>query len=262
MEAFLATNSAPVSVEENQATDESGFDQVDSTTWGGAYPHFDEEEIGPEEGTLKAGDSLEKIRAIALESYKDGTGMPEDSTGDMLVSKRRKSWWKSLPLFERIVIVVVAGLIVVVAGIAGFSANKFWQQPAPPVVSQPTITPSTLPSPIEVELPGAWTFKLTSSAVAAMPDKPGTGLWLMGSEVRRIIELPWNKQTEAVIQTFTPGDLIQIKFDDGSVLNYKVDQVTRVDATDTSILTDNKPSLLIILAGEKDTQRWVVIARP
>ncbi len=273
LEEFLATNLASTTEEDSQEDTNSGFTGLDYGSWGGAYPKIEEQDSQPSEELLAYDDSLEKIRAIALESYQDSSENPDgssasssdmtsDSIGEMIVAQPRKSWWMSLTVFERIIIGVFAGLVLILAGIAGFSANKFWQQAPPPVVIQPTITPSAFPSPIEVVLPGAWSFALTSSAVAVPPDKPGAGIWLMGSEVRRIIELPWNKQTEAVIQTFSPGDLIQVKFNDGSVLNFKVDQVTQVDATDTSVLTDNKPSLVIILAGEKSAQRWVVIARP
>ena len=246
----------------------STFERMDYSTWGGAYPEITEQPVYSEDERVSPQDSPEKIRSIALgpdlenlQNPESAAGMSTDQAEEVAYPRRRRSWWKSLPGFERALLVFVGVLVVALGGIAYLSAHNFWQQ-APPVVVQPTITPSALPQPVKVVLPGAWSFSLSSSALAVNPDTPGAGIWLMGSEVRRVIELPWNKQTEAVIQTFTPGDLIQVFFEDDTIMNYKVDQILRVSVSDTSVLTDNQPSLVIILAGEKDPDRWVVVARP
>ena len=91
---------------------------------------------------------------------------------------------------------------------------------------------------------------------------PTKSEWLVGTEVRRVVAIPWNKQIEAVVRTFDTIDTINLEMSNGDVLIYKVKSVAYVSTTDSSILYDTHPSLAIILIRQGDNSRWVVIAAP
>lgn len=117
------------------------------------------------------------------------------------------------------------------------------------------ITPSSL------KLPGGWIFYLQSNHMENGEWKPITAEWMEGATVRRVIALPWNRQSEAVIRSLVKGDEIDLFMSNNDVKGYQVEEVKQVSREDTSILTSNKPSLVIILYREDDAQRWVVICR-
>ena len=122
--------------------------------------------------------------------------------------------------------------------------------------------PANLPYPTGLTLPGGWYFPLEKSTIADGQWQPVTSEWLEGTELRRVVALPWNPQTEAVIKSFQAGDPISLYLSNMDIQRYKVASVERVPVANTQIYSDRTPSLAIILYKEKDTARWVVVARP
>jgi hypothetical protein len=232
----------------------------------------EQKESLPQEENALPGPNLEEIRSIALAESEEGEiaalpspeALPEEAAAvstERKTSKKGRSWWASLSTFEKILLGITVLLITSIAVIAIITANNFGTH-KPEATIQPTTTPSALPHPAFIILPGGWSFALNPSGLDTPLNASGTGAWLQGSEVRRVVELPWNKQTEAVIHSFVTGDPIQLVFDNNTTITYKVQQILRVGATDTSILTDVKPSLAVILAGENSDNRWVIIGMP
>jgi len=165
---------------------------------------------------------------------------------------------KSLAVLLILAVVSVSGLIVYLYMMS--------HQPGliPGVVAPTqTATPfSGTPVPNGILLPGGWHFKLDTGTMVEGKWNPQTSEWLDGTEIRRDVAIPWNKQIEAVIMTFQPGDIIQLEMNNGDNLEYKVVSVSEVSASDTSILYDVKQSLAIILYQADAEKRWVVIAEP
>jgi hypothetical protein len=126
----------------------------------------------------------------------------------------------------------------------------------------PRPLPADMPYPTRVDLPGGWSFPLERSTFVAGRWKPASAEWLEGTELRRVVALPWNPQTEAVIQTFERGDQIMVKMSNGDTVDYSITSVERVDSSDSKILSDNRPSLVLILYREKAEERWVVFCKP
>jgi hypothetical protein len=131
----------------------------------------------------------------------------------------------------------------------------------PPV---PSATPTIVvaPVPVGLRLPGGWSFQVGAGMMVDGKWAPTKSEWLVGTEVRRVIAIPWNKQIEAVVRTFDANDPINLEMNNGDVLIYKVKSVSYVSVTDSSILYDTHPSLAIILIRQGDSNRWVVIANP
>ncbi len=126
----------------------------------------------------------------------------------------------------------------------------------------PRSLPVEIPIPTGMTLPGGWYFKLDKSTFVKGAWKPVSSEWLEGTELRRVVALPWNEQTEAVIRTFKPGDVVGMDLSNSDTLTYRISEVKRVPVSDTSIFIDRRPSLLIVLYQEKATERWVVICYP
>lgn len=83
---------------------------------------------------------------------------------------------------------------------------------------------------------------------------------MSGTQVRRVVALPWSRQTEAVIRSFQTGDEIRLFFSNNQTILYKVSEVKQVPVNDVSILSDTQSSLAVILYQIGSSQRWVVIA--
>jgi hypothetical protein len=132
----------------------------------------------------------------------------------------------------------------------------------------PTATPASttealgIPVPMGLSLPGGWHFQVSTGHTVDGKWEPVSSEWLEGTEIRRVIAIPWNKQVEAVVRTFEAGDTINLEMSNGDRLSYKVQTVSQVPETETSILYDTHPSLAVILMDPEADQRWVIVAAP
>ena len=164
---------------------------------------------------------------------------------------------------------LLALLVVVVIVVVAMIAFLYTQRRTPVVVqispeatASPTIVSGDIPIPATLRLPGGFNFQLRRSTLTKGKWVPTGNEWLEGTEIRRVIGIPWTKQIEAVIQTLTFSDKIELVMSNNEVLTYKFQSVTQIVASDTSILYDSKPSLVVILFNPDDDKRWVVVAYP
>ena len=158
--------------------------------------------------------------------------------------------------------IAVIGLVSLIAYLfimsrqPGFgSSNRLVAEPTP----IPTVSP---PVPVGLLLPGGWHFDLAAGIKVDGVWNPTKSEWLMGTEIRRVIAIPWNKQIEAVVQSFEPDDLLELEMSNGDSFTYKVLTVSEIPVDDTSILYDIRPTLAIILTKPEAEKRWVVVAEP
>lgn len=127
------------------------------------------------------------------------------------------------------------------------------------------LTPSATvspPIPSGLILPGGWSFTLRSGVMVDGEWNPKTSEWLMGTEVRRVVALQWNKQLEAVVRSFEAGDVITLQMSNGDSFPYKVLTVSEIPVEDTSMLYDVRPTLAVILIKPDAEKRWIVVAEP
>ncbi len=187
----------------------------------------------------------------------------------------KQSLWmqlKSLSKLEQFLLVV---LVIAVIAVGSLIASLYLDRRRP-ITSQnsattgqnsqfPQVTTEIasgeVPVPVVLELPGGWKFPLKAS-VQGSPWTPTTSEWLSGTEIRRVVGVPWNRQIEAVVQTFGTEDVIILWMNNGDKQNYKVASVSQVDVQDVSVLHDTRPSLAVVLFNSSDNKRWLVIAYP
>jgi len=127
---------------------------------------------------------------------------------------------------------------------------------APAGVANPSVYPTSL------KLPGGWVFTLQQSTIKEDRWEPAAAEYLQNATIRRVVAIPWSKQTEAVIASFEKGDELLLFMNNNDVKGYKVEEVKQVSRDDTSILLDTKPSLVVILYQPDAASRWVVVCEP
>ncbi|HTP00979.1 MAG TPA: hypothetical protein VMJ64_06360 [Anaerolineales bacterium] len=198
------------------------------------------------------------LRQEALEGYISEPEPEEEGSRTSLPGRLRRSW-RYMPRTERNLLV---GAVVIVAlalmGAAAYGAVQFTPRPTP----APTRTASIVPIPISVSLPGGWIFPLSVGHVNAGVWTPQGAEWLEGTEVCRIVSLPWTIQLEAVLRTLKGNDEIKLSMSNYDSLLYKVQSIEQVPSNEISKLADNTPCLLVILSKANTDTRWVVTAKP
>jgi hypothetical protein len=170
----------------------------------------------------------------------------------------------ALPLMQKIllveaVLVAVALLVAVPYFVSLITRGQAEVQQIDLLV--PRSLPPGMPYPTGLTLPGGWHFALTKSTIAGGEWKPAGGEWLEGTELRRVVALPWNRQTEAVVQTFQTGDVVEITLSNDATVRYRVTAIERVPVDQVRVYTDIRPSLAVILYREDSDERWVVISQ-
>ncbi|NMC52982.1 MAG: hypothetical protein GYA48_05040 [Chloroflexi bacterium] len=166
-----------------------------------------------------------------------------------------------IDLNSREFLIVAASLVgIIIIAVATIYFTRHLAQIRLPVFSLPVAAQADGVYPVGMKLPGGWYFDLQPSYMENGEWKPQAAEWLEGSAIRRVIAVPWNAQTEAVVQTFTTDDKIQLYMSNEDIFAYQVSEVKRVPEDDTSVLFATKPSIVIILYQPKAEQRWVVIA--
>ncbi|HMD88489.1 MAG TPA: hypothetical protein VKF38_04945 [Anaerolineaceae bacterium] len=205
------------------------------------------------------------MRSMLLgeEAEQEGTStigpMPDFTEEGM---EKSKSWWARRTRLQ-IGMIILAGLVLV--ALVGIGAVYVMHRISPqvatpqPVVSVQQSEPNGI-YPIGIELTGGWIFSLNSSTLVQGLWVPKSAEWLNGTQVRRVVALPWSRQTEAVIRSFQLGDEIRLFFSNKQTFLYKVSEIKQVPVGDVSVLSDTQPSLAVILYQTGSNQRWVVIA--
>lgn len=207
------------------------------------------------QGAEEPAPAIEDVRSLALEDYVE----PEVDAAALAPQAREPFWQRArtwVRLHFALTIALAAGLVVLVA----LAAIQPWNQA--PIAQPNTPVPSDQPYPVGLEMTGGWFFDIQRSTIVNGVWQPQGAEWLDNSQLRRVVALPWNKQSDAVIQTLQRGDQINLVFSNNDLIPFLVKSVERLDQTDTELFSENKPGLVIFLYGEESGQRWVVLALP
>jgi len=176
--------------------------------------------------------------------------------------------WKTrlanLTLLQKIILVEAVAVVIALVIATPYFIRLIQQAQAPVEMAPanfqiPRALPEGVPYPTGVMLPGGWFFNLDKSTFVDGQWKPDGGEWLEGTELRRVVALPWNPQTEAVVQSFQPGDTIELYLKNDRSIQYEITQIDRVAVDEIQVYTDLRPSLAVILYREDSDQRWVVV---
>ncbi len=158
--------------------------------------------------------------------------------------------------------------------------------PSPTASPTATITPEIIPVvvPTIANTPTPTDFIVNDEDIASRNNEPasleiaglsyilGTGKikqgvwepkaaeWLDGSDLRRIIAIPYDVQTVDTLSRIPPGNVAKIRLRSGEIVKYKIAETFRVQRQQIEILAEKKPSLIIILSGEESIERTVITA--
>lgn len=195
---------------------------------------------------------IEDVRSEVLDGYEETPAVMVAPPPEPLPARAR-AWVRN----HRGLLIGILLLAVVVMVLA---AVKPWQRP--PITLPATPIPSEAPYPVGLEMTGGWFYDIQRSTILNNQWQPQGAEWLDGSQVRRVVALPWNRQSEAVVQTLARGDQINLVFSNNDLMPFLVRSVQRLEKSDTALFSENKPGLVIFLYGEESEQRWVVLALP
>ncbi|MBE0699583.1 MAG: hypothetical protein IH586_21880, partial [Anaerolineaceae bacterium] len=246
----------------NQETEKKPFEDIRSVLMDD-YQAVEQQRQGRsvEAGTAEEQNSSVASPAASKAAYAPGFLEPDE---DLYVSKPRnlKEWLATRTILQKIILVemilVVLGLVTAVP----FFFYLLMRGPQSPAIA-PNELAANLPYPAGLTLPGGWHFQLGRSTMVNNQWKPVQSEWLEGTELRRVVALPWNRQTEAVVLSFKPGDEIAVDLSNADTIKYSVERVEQISIEDTSIYSDLTPSLVIILYADENTDqaRWVVFCK-
>jgi len=189
-------------------------------------------------------------------------------------SSRRNQWWWLAPVAAIGAILALGAFLVMFLNEIPSSITPTAVTPTMAIVSQSTPTSVLSPTvpadagavdygfyePVNVELAGVSFALSTSSPVTGGQWLPAGAEWLIGTDLRRVIALPYSDSTRDTIEAMRPADIIRVKLASGDVIEYAFVQVERLGVQRTDVLTSMEPSLVIILYGDAASDRYVVTA--
>jgi hypothetical protein len=214
----------------------------------------------PKEGP--AGDNFMELREVALQDYVE----PEPPTQgpvnmflqDAVQQTKEFSLGQKLALAT--LIIMNLALVCILGVIFLFNLLQL-QVNLTPVPVEPTPLPAIAgPFPVQVTLPGGWSFDLKQGTLKDGIWQNEGAEWLRGTEITRWVALPWSEQLEAVVVTLGPEDQIELTLSNQDRQKYKVDAVIEVPVEKVAELNLDRPSLILILANRGADTRVVVTA--
>ena len=132
-----------------------------------------------------------------------------------------------------------------------------------PAVTIPPTAVESLPFPTKIQFPGGWSFDLQAGNLVDGNWNPTSAEWLRGTEICRLVSIPWSKQLDAVFQTFSVGNNIGLTMSNADLLNYKVEKVETVKSSEVfQIINRPSPCLVVVLTQENSDDRQILIGTP
>ena len=115
--------------------------------------------------------------------------------------------------------------------------------------------------PTGLQLPGGWFFYLQPGKIVDGSWNPEKSEWLWGTELRRVVAIPYSKEAEAVFLTLSKGDKFTLILSDQDTQTYRVETVQKVTSPEVELLLDQNPALIVILENSESVDRWVAICK-
>jgi hypothetical protein len=256
-------------------------------------PEVPEEQSEPENSTERSSpfifasdrtpNSALEMRDLLLDTIEDD-GDESDEGGNSREHKdsRRDGGWGTLEILLTIfTILLIAGIAFVFI----YSRNK----PAVPVATDIAPTPVLLEStptsiitqevppesialqatrsgvevfPVEILVSPDVSFKLSMSTIVNGEWKPNGPEWLDGTEVNRIVTIPWSPDLEKLVTSLKPGDPIKVVFNNQGQITYIIQLIDKVPVGQSGLFDASQPSLLVILYAQDSLERWVITSYP
>ncbi len=131
------------------------------------------------------------------------------------------------------------------------------------IPSAATPTAANSPIPIGLQFSGGWKLNLITGKIIDGKWQPKEAEWLQGTEICRMVSLPWSKQLEAVFRTAVPGDEILLIMNNSDQLKYKVESLKLFQENEINQFYDRvTPCMVIILNQLNSNSKRVIVAAP
>jgi hypothetical protein len=254
---MIGETSQVLQTETDETVEEGEIEEEAELPYGGRpfseeYAHVFGEAV-PEEIPPEPEPSVQEIRTIVMEDYEEPDEVSVRKTG----AKTSKRWLRVILVLLLSAALILLAVVFVVPALLPLQPVT----PEPVAAVQATSIPMEgMPYPTGIRMTGGWFFYLQPSTIREGKWEPESSEWLNGSELRRIVALPWTRQLEAVVGSIVQGDTIELHMSNGDILKYLVEETAKIDRNDVSILSSNRPSIALILFQPEEDQRWVVTA--
>ncbi|MHC1730438.1 MAG: hypothetical protein AB9888_00170 [Bacteroidales bacterium] len=83
--------------------------------------------------------------------------------------------------------------------------------------------------------------------------------WLESTKIRRVVAIPWNTDSVSLVDSLSPNTPIRLRLSGGVVESYSIADIKRVKRSEVEYFSVWKPSLLIVLYGERSAERTVIV---
>jgi hypothetical protein len=180
-----------------------------------------------------------------------------------LEDNEKQGFFSGMGQMEKILLGIIAGLLVIgiflilVQSVPGILPAASPQITATPAATA-TLTEAEI-TPVFLQLTGGWSFDLKQGTLVNGQWEPQGPEWLAGTELRKVVALPWTRQLQAFALSLQVGDQVALVMNNNQGLAYKVKSIEQVEPTDTAILKGTTPSLVIILYQKGAPLRLVVV---
>ncbi len=213
------------------------------------------------------GEEFPALRQIALEDY-ELLPLPVELPKSKPLNERVFERYHSLSAMQKTLLGLfaladLALILIIMFATIDFVIGALFPvsvAPRPPAPS-PTIF-SGYPIPVQLVMPGGWTFEIKEGVVKNGQWNPQGPEWLRSTEIRRWIALEWSRHLVAVFIITTQGDPVEIVMSNGDHLQYVVQSVQEVPIERVADFNVNEPGLVVVLANEGAPTRWVLLAVP
>lgn len=203
----------------------------------------------------------------------DGHAVSEKQTGLTAMSNPQKA-----AVMGGIVLLMILFILFLGAVKAGGEPEPT-QTPTPTPTATPTVSVTQPPTeqpiyifddqvgdvsdeanaPVSLDLAGN-SYVLTESDVRNREWNPESAEWLVGSEVRRVIAIPFSRELRDRVEGLQKNHEIDLRLGSGEVVTYRLLEVKRVNRNEIEIFAEKTPSLVIVLYGERTVDRLIIIA--
>lgn len=112
--------------------------------------------------------------------------------------------------------------------------------------------------PVSVEF-GGIAFALRQSRLVEGEWLPAVAEWLSGTELRRVVTVPYSYEVGQVVAGMRYYDPIKLRLNSGEVVTYRLVDILRVKRHQIEVLTDPSPSLTIVLHSQRANERYVLV---
>ncbi|NUM48751.1 MAG: hypothetical protein HUU38_28930 [Anaerolineales bacterium] len=194
----------------------------------------------------------------------------------------------TLPPVQKLLILF---LVFTVPGIGLWGFGRYQDSTAlaftetPTITATQTVTPTRTPRPENaLATPTPYALVLDNAAVPKQPHdpvsisfanvaftlgvaqldegawQPAVAEWLPGTELRRVVAVPYTLEVGNAVATLTYGSEITLRLLSGEVVVYRLVDIQRMQRHAIEVLNALAPSLVMILHGERAGQRWLLLA--